>query len=221
VMARTYATAQLMASVFAGSAFREGDYRLVMSRIGEPLFDDTVAPDSRSGIQPFETHKYIWAETKRRAHESLQRLVQLAPVAELVAAFRLPVASAFSPLCIRRNTDPAYEPGDRVLTLGFDEQGVKGNPHPKPVRLPLGFLTKHVAVFGLPGAGKTTKNNETLFQLYQHRIPFIVIETAKTEYRAIKNHKNHKNKRYRELARRLEVYAAADDGCCPLRFNPL
>lgn len=53
------------------------------------------------------------------------------------------------------------------------------------------------------------------------KIPFLVIETAKTEYRVIKKHRKHKNKCYRGLARVLEVWTAAVEDCSPLRFNPL
>jgi len=221
VLAETCAAAQLVAAVFAGSAFKEGDYRLVTSKKGEPLFDQTVETDHSVTIQPFQTYKYIWPEPEGQQYNGLQRLVQLAPVEELIGAFRLPVASPFSPLCICKNTDAPYEPSEDVIVLGFDEQGVEGNRNPKLIGMPPQFLKTHMATFGRSGSGKTTANINGLYQLHEMMIPFLVIETAKTEYRVIKKSKEHKTKRYRKLAERLEVYTAAEEQCSPCRFNPL
>lgn len=56
--------------------------------------------------------------------------------------------------------------------------------------VPLGFtlddLTKHMFVAGTPGSGKTTFNIGLLDTLWRmHKIPFLVIEPAKNEYRAL------------------------------------
>ena len=47
-------------------------------------------------------------------------------------------------------------------------------------------LTKHMLVVGTPGSGKTTFSVSLLDRLWkQHHIPFLVIEPAKNEYRAL------------------------------------
>lgn len=50
----------------------------------------------------------------------------------------------------------------------------------------LNDLTKHMLVVGTPGSGKTTFTVGMLDRLWkEHNIPFLVIEPAKTEYRAL------------------------------------
>ena len=55
-------------------------------------------------------------------------------------------------------------------------------------RLPLDDLTKHAFLTGMPGFGKTTSAFNLLLQLYDHGIPFLVIEPVKTEYRSLSSH---------------------------------
>ena len=97
----------------------------------------------------------------------LGRLVQLATVDELKGAFRLPVASSFSPvLCMRKSTDPVYEDPKDLIVIGYNDQGIEGNPNPIPVGIRLDELRKHVAIFGVSGSGKTTLNIHILYQLF-------------------------------------------------------
>ena len=50
----------------------------------------------------------------------------------------------------------------------------------------LGDLTKHMLIVGTPGSGKTTFSVSLLDRLWkEHHIPFLVIEPAKNEYRAM------------------------------------
>ncbi|MFC1676607.1 ATP-binding protein [Planctomycetota bacterium] len=144
----------------------------------------------------------------------------MATVDELAGVFRLPVASS-SPLCIRRNTDPSYENMEDIIIFGYDEQGIVDNPNPIPRGINTNALTKHTSSFGLSGAGKTTGNFNLLYQLFEKRVPFMVVETAKKEYRALKKARKHKNKCFRELAEILEVYTLGAEEYSPLRFNPL
>jgi len=84
----------------------------------------------------------------------------------------------------------------------------------------LDALVKHLSVFGLPGNGKTTAIYYLLLQLYLRGIPFIVLETGKTEYRLLKCLKHHKDRRMRQLARALRVYTPGSS-VSPMRHNPL
>ncbi|HUT58676.1 MAG TPA: hypothetical protein VNA25_12595 [Phycisphaerae bacterium] len=84
----------------------------------------------------------------------------------------------------------------------------------------LDALVKHLSVFGLSGSGKTTALYYLLMQLSSRCIPFIVLETGKTEYRLLKCLKHHKDRRIRQLARVLRVYTPGSS-VSPMRHNPL
>lgn len=51
-----------------------------------------------------------------------------------------------------------------------------------------------------------------LYQLWDHHIPFIVLEPAKTEYRALKTLKEMTD---------IKVFTLGDEGVSPFRFNPM
>lgn len=95
--------------------------------------------------------------------------------------------------------------GEKTLELGTIID--RGRRYPKnPVRLIRKDLNKHVFITGVTGAGKTTT---CLNLLLESRLPFLVIEPAKTEYR--------------ELATRLEqvdYYRPNGDEHQSLRINP-
>ena len=78
-------------------------------------------------------------------------------------------------------------------------------------------LAKHGLIVGVPGSGKTTAMFNILDQLWnappEERIPFIVLEPAKTEYRALKN--------LPEFQEDMLVFSLGDESVSPFRFNPL
>lgn len=73
-------------------------------------------------------------------------------------------------------------------------------------------LTKHAVVVGVTGSGKTTTVMNILDHLIDLKTPFMIIEPAKTEYRALRN----------RFARRADVriYTLANENIAPFRLNP-
>ena len=67
------------------------------------------------------------------------------------------------------------------------------------------ILSKHVFIAGVTGGGKS---NTSQLLLERSKLPFIVIEPTKTEYRALINRK--------EL-----LFSLGEEKFAPLRFNPL
>lgn len=53
------------------------------------------------------------------------------------------------------------------------------------VYMPLKAFTRHGMIVGMPGSGKTTFGFMILNELWKKKIPFLVIEPAKCEYRAL------------------------------------
>lgn len=91
----------------------------------------------------------------------------------------------------------------------------KGNEISQRYQLLLENLPKHLAVFGLTGSGKTNTVHNLLIQLWKvHHIPFLVLEPAKSEYRALAD--------LPELKDDLLVISAGinQTSVCPLRLNP-
>ncbi|MCS6925432.1 MAG: ATP-binding protein [Candidatus Binatia bacterium] len=70
-------------------------------------------------------------------------------------------------------------------------------------------LAKHLFVCGLTGTGKTTTVKKILTGV---RVPFLVIESAKRDYRRLLGTK--------ELGDRLRVYTVGDPSIAPLCMNP-
>ena len=111
------------------------------------------------------------------------------------------------------NLGEDFGPATKTLTLG----GIldKGNETGQRYRLSQANLTKHLSVFGLTGSGKTNTVHHLLRQLWKNeRIPFLVIEPAKAEYRALAA--------MDEFRDDLLVVSAGVDrtAACPLRLNP-
>jgi len=81
------------------------------------------------------------------------------------------------------------------------------------VHLPAIALNRHVFVTGMPGYGKTNTCMQLLHQAHQAlKVPFLVIEPAKGEYRSM---------RHLPGMAGLQVYSIGGDSPLPLRLNPL
>lgn len=197
ISAKNDSCVQLVGSVIAESAFVKGSYRLVFNN---ERCEST--PENDAGIVADETAIY----------NDLRSLAELATVDELTGLVRLPMASCFSPFCIRKNTDPQYIKPEDMILLGYDDHGIPRGIH-------IDILKKHCSILGLPGSGKTTSNINMLIQLWERNIPFLVIESAKTEYRAIKKFSNHKNPAIKKLAKDLRIFTAGNQ-TSPLNINP-
>jgi hypothetical protein len=79
-------------------------------------------------------------------------------------------------------------------------------------RVPLPALTRHVFVAGATGSGKTNTIFSLLTAADAAGVPFLVVEPAKTEYRALIAHP--------VLGPRVRVFTAGREGVGPLLLNP-
>ena len=75
----------------------------------------------------------------------------------------------------------------KVINMGDIMVGkLKSSTNEDNIGFSLGDLTKHMLIVGTPGSGKTTFSVSLLDRLWKdHNIPFLVIEPAKNEYRAM------------------------------------
>lgn len=78
-------------------------------------------------------------------------------------------------------------------------------------------LAKHGLIVGVPGSGKTTAMFNILHQLWdvpdEQKIPFIILEPAKTEYRALKS--------LPAFGDDMLIFTLGDESVSPFRFNPM
>jgi hypothetical protein len=74
-------------------------------------------------------------------------------------------------------------------------------------------LKRHALIAGVTGSGKTNTVFHLLVQLWRRQVPFLVLEPAKTEYRALLTHP--------DLGHELRVFTLGDEHISPLRMNPL
>lgn len=78
------------------------------------------------------------------------------------------------------------------------------------------ILSKHIFVAGVTGSGKTTTCHRLLYEINNsddgRKIPFMVIEPAKTEYRTLVRNRNE----FGDVA----VFTLGKEGTAPFRLNP-
>lgn len=99
------------------------------------------------------------------------------------------------------------EPGLRMgSALHYGDSG-------NAISLPLTAVNRHSLIVGASGSGKTTTVLSMLAELWrEHRIPFLVIEPTKKEYRSLLETPGFED---------LRVVCLGRDDVAPLRLNPL
>ena len=95
---------------------------------------------------------------------------------EAASFFKLPVLYDGEEIDLPKETTLGRDKGD--VRLGLDLFG-------RGVEIPLTQLTKHAFFTGMPGSGKTNTMLHLANELHRMGIPFLVIEPAKKEYRAM------------------------------------
>ena len=127
--------------------------------------------------------------------------------------FRLPVGSesVFAGLVVNESSKASRTYADNVVGGGDIMVGVlKSSSHGDTIGISLKDLTKHMLIVGTPGSGKTTFSVSLLDRLWKdHNIPFLVIEPAKNEYRALV-----------QSIPDLQVFTPGKNFISPFMFNP-
>ena len=99
---------------------------------------------------------------------------------------------------------------ESLLSVGeIMDQGVKtGNFY----KVSLNSLRKHGLVVGTTGSGKTNTLFYLLKEAWKQKIPFLVLEPAKTEYRSLLYSE--------EMGKDISVFTLGDNNVSPFRINP-
>ena len=144
---------------------------------------------------------------------ALYRLPYVITAEEAAEFFRLPIGSDRISAGLKINesgkgnktySSNIINAGD--ITVGKLRSSIKGDT----IGFSLKDLAKHMLVVGTPGSGKTTFSVSLLDRLWKdHNIPFLVIEPAKNEYRALV-----------QSIPELQVFTPGKNFISPFVFNP-
>ena len=135
----------------------------------------------------------------------LRYLPTLFTLEEAAPFFRFPALYEGEVIQKRKETAPKEVSAENGLFLGTDDNGYD-------VYFPLKNLAKHAFIAGVPGSGKTNTMHHLTSTLWKkHHIPFLVLEPAKQEYRALVNQKGMED---------VYVFSPNADMSFPLHINP-
>lgn len=153
----------------------------------------------------------IW--NSRQFSQSYYRLPYIITAEEAGELFRLPIGSphvsAGLPVNEAGKSSKTY--ASNIINAGDIEIGVlKSSSQGDTIGISLRDLAKHMLVVGTPGSGKTTFSVSLLDRLWKdHGIPFLVIEPAKNEYRALV-----------QSIPELQVFTPGKNFISPFVYNP-
>ena len=154
---------------------------------------------------------YIWSQNA--GFQNLYRMPYVITAEESTGLFRLPIGtqriSAGLPVNETESTSKTY--AGNLINAGDIEIGLlKSSGSKNSIGISLKDLAKHMLVVGTPGSGKTTFSVSLLDRLWkEHHIPFLVIEPAKNEYRALI-----------QSIPELQVFTPGKNFISPFVFNP-
>ena len=221
VLAPSNSVAELVASVVAESAFENGSYQLLPGQWTKTESNHPI--EHLSELCDHELHRerlQDWENAPDYA-KGLAPLQSIGTIDELSGVFRLPIASVSSPCCIRKNTDPPEFDPDDLMVVGHDQNSLPINRHGLMRGMPPLLLCKHAFISGMSGYGKTTAVMNLILQLNKLNIPFLVLEPAKSEYRALKTLIHAEDDNARNLSETLQIYTPGNESISPFRYNPL
>lgn len=176
--------------------------------------------DSFSAVDiPVDAHTFYWNKVRENIPYRAQRLVRLCSVEEIANFFRIPIPirpgfPGFS-LDTGLGGGAPSKKERSIIKLGsyLDES----HSSDTSAQFDSQHLAKHGLIVGVPGSGKTTAMFNILYQLWavpdEQKIPFIILEPAKTEYRALKL--------LEEFKEDMLVFSLGDESVSPFRFNPM
>jgi hypothetical protein len=198
----------------------------VQALLHETPFDGTQKEDERlpSGarVRGFQDaalrtalRQYVDLQFPASTEEDpLSRIPYLADARGAATVFRLPVSVRGGVPGIEvRQLSPDFHPGARTdqrpaghFSLGKYQAG-------GGVYVPVNDLCKHALITGFTGSGKTVTVLQLLHQLWvDHHVPFLVLESAKQEYRGLME--------VEAFSGVLSVYTLGNELCAPFRLNP-
>lgn len=190
---------ELSLDVMASESIEKGDYQIIQIDFPDNKFLNALAfLDGDMESRAFDTtdrsekvfrkcRNSLGYELMSSGYETkvMRFLPTVFSLEQIAPLFRLPILEESDNSEIRKETDPKQTGNSQSLYLGKDMRG-------HSVYFPCGLLTKHAFIAGVPGSGKTNLMHHLVSSMWlnkEDRIPFLVFEPAKKEYRALLNQK--------------------------------
>ena len=152
----------------------------------------------------------IWGSG--RVRNALYRFPFIITADEAASFFRLPIGDdrVNAGLAVSETGKSSKTYSQNLINAGDIEIGKLKSSSANTIGFTLKDLAKHMLVVGTPGSGKTTFSVGLLDRLWKdHHIPFLVIEPAKNEYRALV-----------QSIPELQVFTPGKNFISPFVFNP-
>lgn len=144
---------------------------------------------------------------------SLYRLPYIITSEEAAEFFRLPIGNdrVSAGLNVNESGKTSKTYTSNIINAGDITVGkLRSSQNDDTIGFSLKDLAKHMLIVGTPGSGKTTFSVSLLDRLWkEHKIPFLVIEPAKNEYRALV-----------QSIPDLQVFTPGKNFISPFVFNP-
>lgn len=149
--------------------------------------------------------------------EPLSRLRRLIDARGAATMFRLPInVRGGVPGMAVQQSAPDFHPGPRLSEAGADEVIIGRLERGGIASVPVDEFCKHALITGFTGSGKTRTVLSLLHQLHGLGVPFLVIESAKQEYRGLAMVAGLD----RGSRQPLLIFTVGNERCAPFRLNP-
>lgn len=192
-MADTAFKSKIILNSAGSEALSEGDFSIAAIK---PDSDGSFSVLSRMGEKAAD-YCFFPSQTVLRSWATTYCL------SEVVSFFRFPTLYDGETIEIPKETAPMqFENG---VYLGKDMNGY-------PVNIMLKDFPRHAFFTGMPGSGKTNTMLHLITQLRKNNIPFLALEPAKKEYRAILSDANMRD---------VHLFSPHIQSRFPLQMNPL
>ena len=192
-----------------------GELRIISLTADDVRKDDNFYPlpwAVHEIILGMERDPAIWRNVGQnlKAFYSLPYIITAEEASEF---FRLPIGSdtVYAGLVVNESVKVIRTYADNLVGGSEIVVGtLKSSSRGETIGISIKDLTKHMLIVGTPGSGKTTFSVSLLDRLWKdHQIPFLVLEPAKNEYRALI-----------QSIPELQIFTPGKNFISPFIFNP-
>ncbi len=168
--------------------------------------------DKQYEIYSYDSEIVIDRTTYSLDGNYMSEYVSLYTLDEVRPMFSFPVLYPGESIECAKETDPEFEEeNENTLHLGISDNGYS-------VNFPIKLLNKHAFIAGVPGSGKTNTMLYMVSELWNtYHIPFLVLEPAKQEYRALAKTSKLKGM---DALKEICYFSPSADSRFPLHINP-